>query len=83
MMSPEALKLAAQMRRRDEEGERELGRFNKRLKDMIREGKEALGSRVEVFEEGEGEGEGEEVVDEGFVDGDVDGEELGLGSGKW
>lgn len=83
VMSPEALKLAAQMRRRDEEGERELGRFNKRLKDMIREGKEALGSRVEVFEEGEGEGEGEEVVDEGFVDGDVDGEELGLGSGKW
>lgn len=77
MMSPEALKLAAQMRRRDEEGERELGRFNKRLKDMIREGKEALGSKVEVFEEGEGE----EVVDEGFVDGD--GDEVGLGGGKW
>ena len=78
-MSPEALKLAAQIRRRDEEGERELGRFNKRLKDMIREGKEALGSRVEVFEEGEGK----EVVDEGFVDGDRDSEEVGLGGGKW
>ncbi|KAL9116279.1 MAG: hypothetical protein Q9187_007197 [Circinaria calcarea] len=72
VMSPEAVKLAAQIRRRDEEGERELGRFNKRLKDMIREGKEALGSKVEVFEEEE-----EEVVDEGFVDGD------GHEDGKW
>ena len=71
-MSPEAVKLAAKIRRRDEEGERELGRFNKRLKDMIREGKEALGTKVEVFQEEE-----EEVVDEGFVDGDGDED------GKW
>ncbi|MCJ1234301.1 hypothetical protein MMC14_002260 [Varicellaria rhodocarpa] len=67
-LSPEALRFQADLRRRDEEENRELGRLNRRLKAMIREGKEALGTRVDVFSSGGvGGGIGE---DEGFVDWD-------------
>ena len=37
------------MRRKEREENKELGRLNGRLKDMIREGKEALGMRVEIL----------------------------------
>ncbi|MCJ1404777.1 hypothetical protein MMC11_008003 [Xylographa trunciseda] len=57
-LSVEAQKFAARARRREREEERALQGFNERLKAMIREGKEALGTRVEVeMEEVEGEGE--------------------------
>jgi hypothetical protein len=58
----EAQRFAARVRRREVEEERDMRRMNARLKDLIREGKEALGTKVEVEdgdEEGEGEGEGE------------------------
>ena len=47
-LSPDALRFQAEIRRRDEEGERELAKLNRRMKNLIREGKEALGTRVEV-----------------------------------
>ncbi|MCJ1380177.1 hypothetical protein MMC17_003280 [Xylographa soralifera] len=57
-ISVEAQKFAARARRREKEEERALQGFNERLKAMIREGKEALGTRVEVeMEEVEGDGE--------------------------
>ena len=60
-MSEEARKFKAQLRRREEKDDRELRRLNKRLTDMIREGKAALGTTVEVFDgdEDEGYAEGE------------------------
>ncbi|MCJ1314749.1 hypothetical protein MMC15_000061 [Xylographa vitiligo] len=60
-ISIEAQKFAARARRREKEEERALQGFNERLRAMIREGKEALGTRVEVeMEEVEVDGDGEE-----------------------
>ena len=58
-ISAEAQKFAARARRREKEEERALQGFNERLKAMIKEGKEALGTRVEVeMDEMEGDAEG-------------------------
>ena len=55
-MRAEAQRYAAQVRREKRDEERALQGFNERLKAMIREGKEALGTRVEVeMEETDGE----------------------------
>ena len=60
------------------EDDQSMKRLNRRLKDMIREGKEALGTRVEVEMEVEMEvGEGMDgCVDEGYAEGELFG-------GKW
>lgn len=50
-LSVEVQKHAARMRRREMEEDKNLSRFNQQLKAMIREGKEALGTRVEVEDE--------------------------------
>lgn len=42
-----------------------LRRFNRQLKAMIREGKQALGTRVEIVDGGE------ELTDEGYAEGDL------------
>ncbi|MCJ1479448.1 hypothetical protein MMC13_008134 [Lambiella insularis] len=47
-ISAEAQRFAARARRREKEEERALQGFNERLKAMIREGKEALGTKIEV-----------------------------------
>ena len=65
----EARKFQAKFTRREEKNDRELERLNKRLTDMIRQGKEALGTTVEVFD-------GDE--DEGYVEG-----EGSDGKGDW
>lgn len=39
----------------DNEEDESIRRFNERLKEMIREGKEALGQKVEVYYEGDGD----------------------------
>lgn len=54
----------AKMRKRELEEDANLKRFNQRLKAMIKEGKEALGTRFEVEEVSD------DVVDEGYVEGD-------------
>ncbi|KAI4163372.1 MAG: hypothetical protein LQ342_003107 [Letrouitia transgressa] len=41
---------AARVRRRESERDASLNRFNQQLKSMIREGKEALGTRIEVVD---------------------------------
>ncbi|MCJ1292101.1 hypothetical protein MMC34_003651 [Xylographa carneopallida] len=60
-ISIEAQKFAARARWREKEEERALQGFNERLRAMIREGKQALGTRVEVeMEEVDGGGDGED-----------------------
>lgn len=49
-MSPEAQKFVAKLRRKEVEENREMSRLNAKLQAMIREGKEALGTKVEVEE---------------------------------
>ncbi|KAI4211835.1 MAG: hypothetical protein LQ351_005478 [Letrouitia transgressa] len=51
--SPKSLEMqrhAARVRRRESERDASLNRFNHQLKSMIREGKEALGTRIEVVD---------------------------------
>lgn len=55
---------AARIRKRELEEDANLKRFNQQLKAMIREGKEALGTKIEVVEELDG------LVDEGYAEGD-------------
>ena len=54
----------AKMRKRELEEDANLKRFNRRLQAMIKEGKEALGTRFEVDEVSD------DAVDEGYVEGD-------------
>ncbi|KAL8731430.1 MAG: hypothetical protein Q9166_003405 [cf. Caloplaca sp. 2 TL-2023] len=63
---------AARMRRREVEEDANLKRFNQQLKAMIRQGKEALRTTVEVDDEGD------IPIDEGYIEGDyVDDREKG------
>ena len=55
---------AARIRRRELEEDANLKRFNQQLKAMIREGKQALRTTVEV------EDENDAVFDEGYIEGD-------------
>ena len=63
-VSVEVKRHAARMRKRELEEDANLKRFNQQLKAMIREGKEALGTRIEVMEDPDG------MVDEGYAEGD-------------
>ena len=60
----EAQKYAAKARKRELEEEANLRRFNQQLKAMIREGKQALGTRVKI------EDDVDELTDEGYADDD-------------
>lgn len=61
----QAQRFVAQARRRDLEEEANLRRFNQQLKAMIREGKQALGTRVEIQDDVD------ELTDEGYAEGDL------------
>lgn len=63
-VSVEAQKHAARMRRREMEDDAHLKRFNQQLKAMIKEGKEALGTKI-VVEDGV-----DDMTDEGYAEGD-------------
>lgn len=65
--SPVSVKVqrhAARIRRRELEDDAHLKRLNKQLKAMIKEGKEALGTKFEVEDEADG------MIDEGYAEGD-------------
>ncbi|ORY64792.1 uncharacterized protein BCR38DRAFT_457122 [Pseudomassariella vexata] len=55
-LDPEAKKLAARRMHEEREADARINDFNARLKEMIRQGKEALGSSIEI--EGDGDGDG-------------------------
>lgn len=63
-VSVEAQKHAARLRRQDMEDDAHLRRFNQQLKAMIKEGREALGTKIVV------EHEGDDLTDEGYAEGD-------------
>lgn len=71
-ISADVQRHAARMRRRELEEDANLKRFNQQLKAMIRQGKEALRTTVEVAEESDS------PVDEGYMEGDFVNER-----GKW
>ncbi|KAL2760170.1 hypothetical protein ACRALDRAFT_1067214 [Sodiomyces alcalophilus JCM 7366] len=48
-LTPEAKKLAAKRRRAEQDADMRMNDLNTRLKEMIRQGKEALGTKVEVM----------------------------------
>ncbi|KAI9678235.1 MAG: hypothetical protein M1817_006180 [Caeruleum heppii] len=90
----EAQRLMAKRRREERKADESIQRFTTQLRAMIREGKEALGSRVEVevqeAEEGERDsvalvGDDDEMEGMDVDDGFEDGEETGrlTESGQW
>lgn len=71
-VSADVQRHAARIRRRELEEDANLKRFNQQLKAMIRQGKEALRTTVEVAEESDA------PIDEGYIEGDFVDER-----GKW
>lgn len=70
-VNTEVARHAARIRKREVEEEANLQRLNRQLKAMIKEGKEALGTKyeIEMGEEDEGYAEGDEYLfDEGVVE---------------
>lgn len=65
-LSREAKIYAAKVRKREVEDDAMVKRLNQQMKALIREGKEALGTKVEVDVDDEMEG----LVDEGYAEGD-------------
>lgn len=63
-VSVEAQKHAARLRRQEMEDDAHMKRFNQQLKAMIREGREALGTKIVV------EHEVDDMTDEGYAEGD-------------
>ena len=63
-VSVEVQRHAARMRKRELQEDANLKRFNQQLKAMIKEGKEALGTKFEVEDEGD-----DEPMDEGYAEG--------------
>jgi hypothetical protein len=62
--SIEAQRYAARIKKEEQEADESIRRFNAQLQAMIREGKEALGTRIEVDEVDELVME--ELLDDGF-----------------
>ncbi|KAL8707881.1 MAG: hypothetical protein Q9220_007165 [cf. Caloplaca sp. 1 TL-2023] len=62
--SVEMCRQAARIKRRELEEDANLKRLNQQLKAMIRQGKEALGTTVEVMDESDA------GIDEGYIEGD-------------
>lgn len=67
---PEIQVLAAQRRREERQRNSSMRKINDRLKDMIREGREALGTKIEIEDAMD-----EDMEDEGFAEGVFDGRE--------
>ena len=72
--SPEVRKFQQKLRRKEAHEDESMARLNEQLKAMIKEGKQALGSKIEIDEYGDGEGEGDEdeEVDEGYEEGVIE-----------
>lgn len=62
-----------------------MARLNEQLKAMIKEGKQALGSKIEIDEYGDGEGEGDEdeEVDKGYEEGVIEWDKGDRGLKSW
>jgi hypothetical protein len=63
--SPDVQRFEKKIRRKERKEDESIQRLNKQLQDMIKEGKEALGTTIEIEDdpnEDEGYGEGTEVM---------------------
>jgi hypothetical protein len=63
--SPDVQRFEKKIRRKERQEDESIQRLNKQLQDMIKEGKEALGTRIEIEDdpdEDEGYGEGTEMM---------------------
>jgi hypothetical protein len=63
--SPDIQRFEKKIRRKERQEDESIQRLNKQLQDMIKEGKEALGTRIEIEDdpdEDEGYGEGTEMM---------------------
>ncbi len=63
--SPDIYKFEKKIRRKERKEDESIQRLNKQLQDMIREGKEALGTTIEIEDDSEldeGYGEGTEIM---------------------
>jgi hypothetical protein len=63
--SPDIQRFEKKIRRKERQEDESIQRLNKQLQDMIREGKEALGTKIEIEDdpdEDEGYGEGTEMM---------------------
>ena len=63
--SPEVRKFEQKMRRKEAKQDQTMNRFNAQLQAMIREGQQALGSKIEVVDDGMSDLD----VDEGYEEG--------------
>jgi len=65
-ISPEVRQFERKIRQKEKVQDESIGKLNRQLKDMIREGKQALGTTIEIEdslkEEEEGYGEGSEII---------------------
>lgn len=62
-MSPEIMTYKRKIKQREKAEDENLRRLNAQLRDMIKQGKEALGSKVEILDD-----EDDGIVDEGFYE---------------
>jgi hypothetical protein len=67
-MSPEAERFAKRQAKQDRAVEKSMNSMEQRMKDMIRQAQEALGTKVEVEDDGNSGGSSGE--EDGFVDED-------------
>ena len=65
-MSPEVEAFQRKKRKEDKKHDESLRRLNSQLQDMIREGQQALGSKVEIVG-----GDADPDIDEGYYDDEV------------
>ncbi|KAF1353871.1 hypothetical protein BDV97DRAFT_367428 [Delphinella strobiligena] len=65
-LTPQAQNVLAKRDRRDKEAEKSMRKMSRQLQDLIRQGQAALGTRYEIEDTD---------IDEGFEDGDGDGED--------
>ncbi|KAF2141454.1 uncharacterized protein K452DRAFT_288152 [Aplosporella prunicola CBS 121167] len=66
-LSPETQKWMAQRRREDQEANASMRKLNAQLRAMITQGRQALGTKIEIED-----GEDEMMEDEGFAEGCID-----------
>jgi hypothetical protein len=71
-VSPDVLKFEKKVRQKEKKIDSSMRRLNSQLEDMIREGKEALGTRIEVRDTFSGQYEVDQVedLDEGYAGSD-------------
>ena len=78
-LSPEAQQYITRRERQDRDADKSMRKMSRQVEDLIRQGQAALGTRFEIEDDGAG------LTDEGFEEGDGEGDgwvDASYG-GKW